>query len=34
MPIFLDRHDLKGVTAADIAEAHRRVESALVVEIC
>src|SRR5215207_2404081 len=23
MPIFLDRHDLKGVTAADIAEAHR-----------
>lgn len=24
MPIFLDRHDLKGVTAADIADAHRR----------
>src|SRR5215210_2688494 len=23
MPIFLDRHDLKGLTAADIAEAHR-----------
>ncbi len=24
MPIFLDRHDLSGLTAADIAEAHRR----------
>jgi class 3 adenylate cyclase len=24
MPIFLDRHDLKGVTAAEIAEAHRK----------
>src|SRR5919107_555378 len=24
MPIFLDRHDLKGLTAADIAEAHRK----------
>jgi hypothetical protein len=24
MPIFLDRHDLRGKTAADIAEAHRR----------
>jgi class 3 adenylate cyclase len=24
MPIFLDRHDLKGTTAADIAEAHRK----------
>jgi class 3 adenylate cyclase len=24
MPIFLDRHDLHGLTAADIAEAHRR----------
>jgi hypothetical protein len=24
MPIFLDRHDLKGLTAADIAEAHRQ----------
>lgn len=23
MPIFLDRHDLAGLTAADIAEAHR-----------
>ena len=23
MPIFLDRHDLTGVTAADIADAHR-----------
>ena len=23
MPIFLDRHDLKGLSAADIAEAHR-----------
>ena len=23
MPIFLDRHDLSGLTAADIAEAHR-----------
>jgi class 3 adenylate cyclase len=24
MPIFLDRHDLKGLTAVDIAEAHRK----------
>lgn len=24
MPIFLDRHDLQGLTAADIAEAHRK----------
>lgn len=24
MPIFLDRHDLKGMTASDIAEAHRK----------
>lgn len=24
MPIFLDRHDIKGLTAADIAEAHRK----------
>ena len=24
MPIFLDRHDLRGLTAADVAEAHRR----------
>lgn len=24
MPIFLDRHDLKGLTAADVAEAHRK----------
>jgi class 3 adenylate cyclase len=24
MPIFLDRHDLKGLTAGDIAEAHRK----------
>lgn len=24
MPIFLDRHDLSGMTAADIAEAHRK----------
>lgn len=24
MPIFLDRHDLRGQTAADIAEAHRK----------
>jgi class 3 adenylate cyclase len=24
MPIFIDRHDLLGVTAADMAEAHRR----------
>lgn len=23
MPIFLDRHDLRGLTAADIADAHR-----------
>jgi hypothetical protein len=23
MPIFLDRHDLSGMTAEDIAEAHR-----------
>ncbi|QRM30713.1 nickel-binding protein [Microvirga sp. VF16] len=24
MPIFLDRHELRGLTAADIAEAHRK----------
>ena len=24
MPIFLDRHDLSGLTASDIAEAHRK----------
>jgi class 3 adenylate cyclase len=24
VPIFLDRHDLKGLTAADIADAHRK----------
>jgi len=24
MPIFMDRHDLKGLTAADIAEAHQQ----------
>jgi hypothetical protein len=24
MPIFLDRHDLAGITAADIADAHRK----------
>lgn len=24
MPIFLDRHDLRGLSAADIAEAHRK----------
>jgi hypothetical protein len=24
VPIFLDRHDLSGLTAADIAEAHRK----------
>lgn len=24
MPIFLDRHDLTGMTAADVAEAHRK----------
>jgi hypothetical protein len=24
MPILLDRHDLRGLTAADIAEAHRK----------
>jgi class 3 adenylate cyclase len=24
LPIFLDRHDLSGLTAADIAEAHRK----------
>ena len=24
MPIFLDRHDLSGLTPADIAEAHRK----------
>jgi class 3 adenylate cyclase len=24
MPIFLDRHDLKGLTAADIADAHQK----------
>jgi class 3 adenylate cyclase len=24
MPIFMDRHDLKGVTAAEVAEAHKK----------
>jgi class 3 adenylate cyclase len=24
VPIFVDRHDLKGMTAADVAEAHRK----------
>jgi Protein of unknown function (DUF4242) len=24
MPIFMDRHDLRGATAAQVAEAHRR----------
>src|SRR5918998_3670219 len=24
MPIFIDRHDLTGLTAADIADAHRK----------
>lgn len=24
MPIFMDRHDMKGITAAEIAEAHRK----------
>ena len=24
MPIFMDRHDLKGATAAEVAEAHRK----------
>ncbi len=24
MPLFMDRHDMKGVTAADIADAHRK----------
>jgi class 3 adenylate cyclase len=24
MPIFMDRHDLRGATAADVAEAHRK----------
>ncbi len=24
MPIFMDRHDLKGATAADVADAHRK----------
>ena len=24
VPIFLDRHDLSGLTASDIAEAHRK----------
>ena len=24
MAIFMDRHDLKGATAAEIAEAHRK----------
>jgi class 3 adenylate cyclase len=24
MPIFMDRHDLKGVTLADVAEAHKK----------
>ena len=24
MPIFMDRHDMRGLTAEDVAEAHRR----------
>jgi hypothetical protein len=24
MPIFLDRHELKGLTAFDVADAHRK----------
>ena len=24
MPIFMDRHDLRGLKADDVAEAHRR----------
>ena len=24
MPIFMDRHDMRGATAEDIAEAHRK----------
>ncbi len=24
MAIFMDRHDLKGYSAADVAEAHRK----------
>ena len=24
MPIFMDRHDMTGATAADLAEAHRK----------
>ena len=24
MPIYMDRHDLRGLTAEDVAEAHRR----------
>ena len=24
MAIFMDRHDMKGVTAAEIADAHRK----------
>ena len=24
MPIFMDRHDMKGVTPGDIADAHRK----------
>ena len=24
MPIFMDRHNLKGVTAAELADAHRK----------
>ena len=24
MPIFMDRHDMPGTTAEDVAEAHRK----------
>ena len=24
MPVFMDRHDMRGATAEDVAEAHRR----------
>lgn len=24
MPIFMDRHDMPGMTAEDVAEAHRK----------
>jgi hypothetical protein len=37
MPIFMDRHDMRGLTAEDVAEAHRRdleVQDNYGVNIC